>query len=197
MRQSAVSAQTLAGQRAVQPGSARLGPTHECNECREGSRVENPSADDWSIPEGASLRRVDDATGECTDDWSIPEASQNRPSLRRVQGTELPIKSNGNAQGEWDSPRNQRADSRGSFGASAERLSGGMPPKSLGKSLSTQVLGAGDRGQRGVHPQARVGSSPSTHTLAQLGEGDVRIVSLATDAVSRPRNILQPTIVSG
>jgi hypothetical protein len=40
-----------------------------------------------------------------------------------VQGTELPIKSNGNAQGEWDSPGNQRADSRGSFGASGERLS--------------------------------------------------------------------------
>jgi hypothetical protein len=73
-------------------------------------------------------------------------------------------------------------------------LSGGIPPKSLGKSLSTQVLGADDGRQRGVHPQARVESSPSTHTLAQLGKGDVRIVSPATDAVSRPRNILQPAI---
>jgi hypothetical protein len=44
---------------------------------------------------------VDDATGECTDDWRIPKvAGQKRPDLRRVQGTELPVKSNGNAQGE-------------------------------------------------------------------------------------------------
>jgi hypothetical protein len=73
-------------------------------------------------------------------------------------------------------------------------LSGGIPPKSLGKSLSTQVLGADDRRQRGVHPQARVGSSPSTNTPAQLREGDVRIVSPTTDAVSRPKNILQPAM---
>jgi hypothetical protein len=81
LQQSAVSAQTLAGQHAVQPGSARFGSTHECSECRGGSQVENPSGDDWRIPEGASLRRVDDAFGECTDDWSIPEVTgQKRPS---------------------------------------------------------------------------------------------------------------------
>jgi hypothetical protein len=70
----------------------------------------------------------------------------------------------------------------------------GIPPKSLGKSLSSQVLSDDDRGQRGVHPLASVGSSPFTHTLAQLGEGDIRMVSPATDAVSRPENILQPTM---
>jgi hypothetical protein len=160
-QQSAVSAQALAGHHAVQPGgSARFSPTHECSECRVGSQVENSSGDDWSIPEGASLRRVDDAIEECTDDWSIPEVAgytlgsrrleSARPDPRRVDSAELPTRSNGNAQGEWDSPMNQRADSRGSFGASGEEVSG-IPPKSLGKSLSSQVLSDDDRVQRDVH----------------------------------------------
>jgi hypothetical protein len=85
--QSAVSAQTLAGQRAVQPGSARSGPTHTCRDCRGDSQVENPSDDDWRLPEGASLRRVDGAAGECTD---VPKlAGHRKPGLGAVQSTKL------------------------------------------------------------------------------------------------------------
>jgi hypothetical protein len=173
MIQSAVSAKAAASQYAVQPGeSARFGPiTHEC---REGSQVENSRDDDWGNPEGAGhmqgsrrlesagpgLRRVDGAFEECTDDCGNPEGvgymlgsrrlESAGPGLRRVDSTELPTMSNGNAQGEWDSPRNQHADSCDSFGTSVEGLRG-IPPKSMGKSLSLQVLGDDDRGLRGVH----------------------------------------------
>jgi hypothetical protein len=109
---------------------------------------------------GPGLRRVDGAFEECTDDCGNPEGvgymlgsrrlESAGPGLRRVDSTELPTMSNGNAQGEWDSPRNQHADSCDSFGTSVEGLRG-IPPKSMGKSLSLQVLGDDDRGLRGVH----------------------------------------------